>query len=107
MKKYKLLSAIEFNQLVKKIEQDKRRLMPETLKLARQVLVDNESISDVARDNLVSRQLISRSVNQLFNYFEDLIEVPKDWVTIRTTLPPSEAKKVMILEKNLRRNLLK
>ena len=103
---YKTLTAIEFNRVIKQLDTDNTRIKEDTINMARKVLVDNESASIVAKENNITRQSLSRSINAIYRVFEDLQGVPSDWVTIRVTLPVKEAQKTLEKEKTLREEIL-
>lgn len=67
------------------------RLSLDTLTIAREVLVDGESQTDVARKHGITRQRVHGMVSRVLAAIN---EIPKGWVRLEVWLPPELADKV-------------
>ena len=67
------------------------RLTEDTIEMARLVLVEGHSQSDVARKYELTRQRVSLAVKQVLTAVE---EIPNGWVKLEIWLPPAMASKV-------------
>lgn len=63
----------------------------DTLTIARAVLVDGETQTEVARKNGLTRQRVHGMVSRVLTAIN---EIPKGWVRLEIWLPPELAEKV-------------
>lgn len=72
---------------------------------ARRVLVDGESMTHIAREEGVSKQLINKQVGKVWRVFLELAQIPVDWRWIHVPLPAEEAVKTERLSERLLKDL--
>lgn len=80
------------------------RLTDETIDIAREVLVEGKSQSDVARNHGLSRQRVSSMVKSVISAAN---EVPRDWQRVEVWLPPNLADKVRQMEADAKEEVAK
>jgi hypothetical protein len=71
------------------------RMTLDTVRLAREVLVDGKSQAEVATANSLSRQRVSSAVARIMKAASD---VPADWQKVEVWLPPAMAEQVRTME---------
>lgn len=71
------------------------RLTEETIDIAREVLVEGKSQSDVARERGLSRQRVSSMVKSVVSAAN---EIPREWQRVEVWLPPDLAEQVRQME---------
>jgi hypothetical protein len=81
------------------------RLEPQSIELARQVLVDGRRQADVARAAGTTRQWVSELTKKMQVYIEQANPVPEGWQTDTVTLPARDWPKVRAMEAAARREL--
>ncbi len=77
------------------------RLTEDTIEMARLVLVEGHSQSDVARKYELTRQRVSLAVKQVLTAVE---EIPNGWVKLEIWLPPAMASKVRDMAQKARQS---
>lgn len=83
----KLLTNDQFDAILPRLG----RLSMDTLNIAREVLVDGKSQSEVAREHNLSRQRVHGMVTRVNAAIND---IPLDWVRLDTWLPKEMADKI-------------
>lgn len=78
------------------------RLTEDTIEMARLVLVEGQSQTEVARQNELTRQRVSLAVKQVLTAVE---EIPKGWVKLEIWLPPAMASKVRDMAEKAKRQV--
>lgn len=78
------------------------RLALDTVQIAREVLVDDDSQADVARRHGISRQRVNSAVNRVIAAAN---EIPADWERVEVWLPPELAANVRQVEAEARSKL--
>ena len=71
------------------------RLTEETIDIAREVLVEGKSQSDVARERGLSRPRVSSMVKSVVSAAN---EIPREWQRVEVWLPPDLAEQVRQME---------
>lgn len=85
------MTAQEFDELRPRFG----RLSLNTVELAREVLVDGKSQSDVARKHGLTRQRVSGMVSRVLAAAN---KIPRGWEKVEVWLPPELAEKVRKME---------
>lgn len=75
------------------------RMTLDTVRLAREVLVDGKSQAEVATANNLTRQRVSSAVARIVKAASD---VPPDWQKVEVWLPPAMAEQVRSMEAEAR-----
>lgn len=83
----KKLSAHEFDEAAKRLG----RLSADTLKIARLVLVEGLTQTDVATQHEMSRQRVHNMVSRVLTALED---APQGWVKFESWVPPALVEKI-------------
>jgi len=90
------LTLRQFETAVKKTRKDAR-----TIKMAKEVLVDGESASQVARTHAASRQLVANAVYLIYDIYLESVGAPEGWIEVKEFFPPKEAKEIQKRAKEL------
>jgi len=80
------------------------RLADDTIEMARQVLVEGQSQTDVARQYGLTRQRVNLAIKQVLTVIDD---IPKGWVKLEVWLPPTLASKVRNMAEDARKDAAK
>jgi len=83
------LTAAEFKKAAAKT-----RMMPATLKMAKEVMVQGNRVSIVATKYNQHRQAVSLACKKIFNINLELNSYPKDWIELKVILPEEAAERV-------------
>lgn len=68
---------------------------------AYRVLVEGESMTAVALEEGVSKQLVNKQVGKVWAAFLSITEIPPSWRWVSVPLPPDEASKIERLSERL------
>lgn len=90
-----LLALAEFGTAAAEIP----RIQPASLEIAKRVLVEGIAQADVAREAGLSKQRVSRIVNDVLAVVNS---VPRGWELVQVWLPTEVANPVRVLARNLR-----
>ena len=85
------MTAQEFDELRPRLG----RLSLDTVELAREVLVNGKTQSDVAREHGLTRQRVSGMVSRVIAAAN---EIPRGWEKVEVWLPPALAEEVRKME---------
>ncbi len=72
---------------------------------AYRVLVEGESMTAVALEEGVSKQLVNKQVSKVWNTFLSITEIPPNWRWVSVPLPPDEATRIERLSERLLGNI--
>lgn len=89
------LTLKQFNALVAR----KPGMQERARDMARAILVDGESASEVGRLHDVSRQAAHRAAMKVARLFYEEMECPDGWEVVQLKLPPALAEQVRALER--------
>ncbi|KND60982.1 hypothetical protein BVER_00865c [Candidatus Burkholderia verschuerenii] len=90
-----------------------KRMSQRNVDAAYQVLVNDKTQSEIARELGVTQQSIGDAVNAVWKHFQKHYEqesglaIPSDWIKVSALLPPEMAKVVTQMEKSARDKLRK
>ena len=109
MKNSRQLTLEEFSEIKPRL----RRMSSRNVEAAYEVLVNNKTQSEMARELGVTQQSIGDAVNAVWRHYQKHYEqeagliIPRDWVKVSAVLPPEMAKVVTQMEKSAHEKLRK
>jgi len=80
------------------------RLTDDTIEMARLILVEGQSQTDVARQYELTRWRVSLAVKQVLTVVDN---IPKGWVKLEIWLPPTMASKVRDMVEKVKQQVKK